>query len=136
MSIEVVEQGYGHQQKDEEPRSVSEPSSFLPGQLRRVEVRRFRFRGWELRWGYVGVVHGSGGGLGSASVTEPVDMLSIAESQVVGSAPVGEPAQLQLQFLVGGATRHEHYPFGCPTTESFEVLEDFFGIEDRSYHKL
>jgi len=42
--------------------------------------------------GELGVVHGSGGVLGSASVTEPVNMLSVAQAQVVGSTPVGKPA--------------------------------------------
>lgn len=37
---------------------------------------------------------------------------------------------------MGSATGHEHHPIWGPATESLEVLEDFFGIEDRSYHKL
>lgn len=65
-----------------------------------------------------------------------MDVLAVAESQVVGSAPVGEPTELQLKFFGVGATGHEHDTIAIPVVEVLKVFEDFFGIEDGSYHKL
>lgn len=65
-----------------------------------------------------------------------MDVLSVAESQVVIFAPVGEPAELQLKFFGVGATGHEHDTVAIACVEVLQVFEDFFGVEDGSYHKL
>lgn len=89
---------------------------------------------------YTGQVYGLGeeefGISGTATVTEPMDVLTVAESQVVIFAPVGEPTELQLKFFGVGTTGHEHYAGAIQGLEVLQVFEDFFGVEDGSYHKL
>ena len=73
---------------------------------------------------------------GSSLVSKPIDVLPITEPQVVISAPLGQPACLQPQFLFRYAAWHEHDAVSFPTPKMLQVLTDLFCIEYRAYDEL
>lgn len=51
-------------------------------------------------------------------------------------APVGQPAQLDIEFLSMDPSWHEHHAMPIPTPQMLQVLGDFLGVQDRSDDKL
>ena len=51
-------------------------------------------------------------------------------------APVGQPAQLDIELLGMDSSWHKHHAMSIPFPQVRQILEDFLGIEDRSDDKL
>lgn len=58
-----------------------------------------------------------------------MNVLAIADPQIMISAPSHQPAKLERQFFVGGASRHEQDSIVRPAFENAKVFQDLFGIE-------
>ena len=63
-------------------------------------------------------------------------MLPIAYPQIMVSAPIPEPTQLENQFLMGRAPRHHENTVARPALEFRQVLERFFRVENGSDNKF
>jgi hypothetical protein len=74
--------------------------------------------------------------LSSPTIAEPTDVLTIAQSQIMRFAPVGQPAQLDIELLGMDPSGHEQDPMAIPASQMRQVLEDFLGVQDRSDDKL
>jgi len=96
------------------------------------KAKRVSYPSHTLRLGVPNEVHR----LSSPTIAKPTDVLTIAQPQIMRFAPVGQPAQLDIELLGMDPSGHEQDPMAIPASQMRQVLEDFLGIEDRSDDKL